>query len=380
MDDRLPLLQAGIHQPGQHILLTKNPQQIVVEAEVEARQTGITLTPRTPTQLVVDAAAFVPFGAEYEQASGGPNRFPLGQHFASDPLDGGITLRTFGQIGQFIGNPGFEIAAKLNVRAAPGHVGGNRHRPQSPGLRNDMRFLFMEPGIEHAVRNAFLLQEFRQKLRLLDGNRANQGRLPFERGLPDRFDDGTKLVALVLVEFVVDIDALDRNVGWNLDDVQLVDFIEFRRLGRRCPGHAAQLWIHAEIILEGHAGERLVFRLDRHPFLRFNRLMQAIGPAPAVHHATGEFVDDDDFPVAFDIVDVPLEHHIGAQRLIEVVNDLGIFKVVQVFTFQHPGGFEHPFDLLGAVFGQDDRLGFLILLPVALLQLLHHGINRHVEL
>jgi hypothetical protein len=33
-------------------------------------------------------------------------------------------------------------------------------------------------------------------------------------------------------------------------------------------------------------------------FLGLHRLMQAVAPAPALHHAAGELVDDDDLAVA----------------------------------------------------------------------------------
>ncbi|MNL85628.1 hypothetical protein D3C87_2140030 [compost metagenome] len=65
-----------------------------------------------------------------------------------------------------------------------------------------------------------------------------------------------------------------------------------------------------------------------HPLLRLDRLVQAIGPAATVHHAAGEFVDDDDLVVLDDIVGVDPEHHDRLQRLVDVMNDLGVLDVV----------------------------------------------------
>ena len=45
--------------------------------------------------------------------------------------------------------------------------------------------------------------------------------------------------------------------------------------------------------------------------LGLERLMQAVRVAPALHHATGELVDDDDLVVADDIVAVALERACG---------------------------------------------------------------------
>ena len=79
----------------------------------------------------------------------------------------------------------------------------------------------------------------------------------------------------------------------------------------RRAGHARELRIHAEIILEGDRGERLVLGLDLDAFLGLDRLVKAVRPAPPVHHPAGELVDDDDLVVLDDIIDVPLEHDVG---------------------------------------------------------------------
>ena len=57
-------------------------------------------------------------------------------------------------------------------------------------------------------------------------------------------------------------------------------------------------------------------------FLGLQRLMQTFRIAPARHHAAGELVDDDDFAVADDIVLVAREHLVGAQGLVDVMNEL----------------------------------------------------------
>ena len=55
--------------------------------------------------------------------------------------------------------------------------------------------------------------------------------------------------------------------------------------------------------------------------LGLERLVQAFGIAPARHHAAGELVDDDDLVVLDDIILVALEELVGAQRLVDVMND-----------------------------------------------------------
>ena len=86
-----------------------------------------------------------------------------------------------------------------------------------------------------------------------------------------------------------------RPVGGDHDDFQLVNLLEFGRFGFRRTGHAGQLLVHAEIVLEGDGGERLILALDLDAFLGFHGLVQAVAPAAARHQASGELVDDDDF-------------------------------------------------------------------------------------
>ena len=46
-----------------------------------------------------------------------------------------------------------------------------------------------------------------------------------------------------------------------------------------------KLLVHAEIVLEGDRGERLILALDLHAFFGFYRLVQTVRPAPARHRA-----------------------------------------------------------------------------------------------
>jgi hypothetical protein len=94
---------------------------------------------------------------------------------------------------------------------------------------------------------------------------------------------------------------------FSFHDLELVDVEQFVGFGQRRAGHAGELFVHPEIVLEGNRGQRLVFRLNLHVFLGFQRLMQAFGIAAPLHHAAGELVDDDDLAVADDVILVARE-------------------------------------------------------------------------
>ena len=131
-----------------------------------------------------------------------------------------------------------------------------------------------------------------------------------------------------------------RPVGRNHGDVQLVDLLELGRFRFGRSGHAGQLLVHAEVVLEGDGGERLVLALDLHAFLGFDGLMQTVAPAAAGHQASGEFVDDDDFVVLDHVVLIALEHHVRLQGLLDVMVDLHV--VPRSYRLRHV---EQPLDL-----------------------------------
>lgn len=118
----------------------------------------------------------------------------------------------------------------------------------------------------------------------------------------DLVDDRLEFFADGAIDLVVLVDALDRQVGRHLENFEAVDVAEFLRFRRCRTGHARKFVVHAEIVLEGDRGERLVLGLDLHLFLGFERLVLAFGIAAAGHHASGKLVDDDDLAVAYDIV------------------------------------------------------------------------------
>jgi hypothetical protein len=57
--------------------------------------------------------------------------------------------------------------------------------------------------------------------------------------------------------------------------LQVVDGGELEGLGVGRAGHAGELLVEAEVVLEGDRGERLALVLDRGAFLRLDRLVQA---------------------------------------------------------------------------------------------------------
>ena len=219
------------------------------------------------------------------------------------------------------------IAAEQDVRAAAGHIGGDGDLVELTGLRDDLRFLGVVFGVEHLMPNAAAAEQFGQVFAPLDRNRADEQRLA---GLVHRLDlahHGAELPLLGGINGVVVIAADQRPVCGNLHDVDVVDAHEFRFLGLGRTGHARKLLEHAEIVLEGDGRERLVLALDLHALLRLERLMQPLVEAAAEHEAAGEFIDDDDLPILYDIVLIALEQRVRAHCLQDVMVELGVVLI-----------------------------------------------------
>ena len=93
--------------------------------------------------------------------------------------------------------------------------------------------------------------------------------------------------------------------------------------------------------------------------------MQALGIAPARHHASGELVDDDDLAVADDVVLVALEELVGAQRLIDVMDERRVGRLVERAFLHHADRAQELLGVLVAGFGQID--GALLLVELVIL-------------
>ena len=208
----------------------------------------------------------------------------------------------------------------------------------------------------------------------LDGDGAHQHRLAPAVFLGDVVDDGRELRLLRPIDLVVQVVTDDRLVGRHLDHVQVVDRLEFLFLGLRRAGHAGQLVVHAEEVLEGDGGQRHRFLLDLDAFLRLDGLVQALAVAATLHEAAGELVDDDDFAaVADDVVLVALVEGMCAQGVVQVGQHLEVLGLVEVLE---PGG---AFDVCHALLGE--RRHHLLLVDDEVLfrrQPLDHGGELHV--
>ena len=90
--------------------------------------------------------------------------------------------------------------------------------------------------------------------------------------------------------------------------------------------------IHTEIVLEGDGGKGAVLSCDGNALFRLNGLVQTVVIAAPKHKAAGKFVDYYDLAVFYNVVNIPFHNAVGFYRLVYVVEQSHIVRVVDIFN------------------------------------------------
>ena len=139
--------------------------------------------------------------------------------------------------------------------------------------------------------------------------------------LLDRFSNGLILALFCLENQILVVFACQRLVRRHLHHIQAVHLLELFRFSKGRTGHATQLFIQAEEILERNSRECAAFLQNRHTFFGLNRLVQPFAIAAALHQTAGVFVHDDYFAViCYNIIFIALKHHLCLQCLLDVIH------------------------------------------------------------
>ena len=371
--DRLVIGNAeGVH----HVLDTFGAEQtheVVLQRNVEAGFAGVALTAGTAAQLVVDSAGFMALGAEDIQTACRTNLFgcrvglglELAVQFLKLSADSqNLLVVSVGMavclvdhmvdvvvrnalvhlallhtvldlvteiLLNFIQRHGLSVAAEHDIGTTACHVGRNGNCARLAGLCNDLCLALVILCVQDGVLDALGLQDLAQFLRLFDGNRADQNRLTLCVALLNAGNGRHDLAAFVLVNRIRIVLTGYRLVGRDFNNVQLIGVAEFLFLGQRGTGHAGQLAVQTEVVLEGDGCQRLALVLDLYAFLGLDRLMQTLVVAAAEHQTAGKLINNDDLTVTDNVVYVALHNAACLDGLVNVVLQRGIRGVGQVF-------------------------------------------------
>ena len=387
MLDRHAFFHPELLHQARDAVRPEDAHQVVLERQVEAGRTGIALAAGAAAQLVVDPAGLVALGGKDVQTVQADDFvvLPVGELLEMLEDSFVVALRhaiervevkevhelivvdePFLALREPFGNllgerllPGHElgIPPEQDVGAAARHVRGNRDRPPATGLGDELGFLRVVLRVQDdmfvrapARRGAALqsppVEHRRELFGLFNRHRADENGPAIRMLVEDFGDDRVPFLLLGAVHEIRVLDAAQRAVGRDHHDIELVDLRELLRFGVRRAGHAGELCVLAEVILEGDRRERLVLALDFHLLFRFHGLVQAVAPAPPGHQAARELVDDDDLALLHHVVHVAVEQGVGAQSLVDVVEERHVGRVVQPAGLHAMGeqllGLRHP--------------------------------------
>ena len=140
-----------------------------------------------------------------------------------------------------------------------------------------------------------LVQHLAQLFRLLDRDSTDQHGRPASCVSVDLVHHRAELGSLGPVDAVGVILPDHRLVGRDRHDFELVDLHELLGFGGRRTGHARQLGIQAEVVLDRDRREGLALRLHLDALFGLDGFVQTLGVAAALHQAARELVHDHHF-------------------------------------------------------------------------------------
>ena len=182
--------------------------------------------------------------------------------------------------------------------------------------------------VQHLVPQTAPLEHPRHLLRDVDARRTHEDRKASAVQALDLVEQLRVLLALGAEHDIVVVHSADRPVRRNDLDLETVDLVKLGFLRLRRPGHAGQLVVHAEVVLDRDRSERLRLLADDRAFLRLDRLMEPVAPPASLHLPPGELVDDDHVAVLDHVLHVLLVQRMRLHELVDHVNLLGLFRVL----------------------------------------------------
>ena len=328
--DHIAVLVAHAVHDFRDTVGAEQTHEVVLQRDEELGAAGIALTAGTTTQLTVNAAGVVAFRADDGQTA-------------------------------FLTN----FRCQLDIGTTTGHVGGNGDGAFATGFCHNVSLLLVQLGVQDIMFNMSAGQDVGKQLRDFNrGGTHQHGSAHFMQPQNLIHYSGIFLT-FGLIDQVIGIHTDNRLVGRNHHDIEFVDVPELARFRFSGTGHAGQLFVHAEVVLQGDGGIRLCGSLHLHIFLRLDSLVQPVGVAAALHDTASLLIHNLHLVVDDDVFHIFVEHGVGFQQLMDSVDTVGSDSVV-VIDFLFAGQlfvrsevFLLQFGDLGTHIGHDEHLGLV---------------------
>ena len=298
-------------------IASEEAHQIIFEREEELRRSRITLTARASAQLTIDSSRLVSLRSNDVKSA--------------DLLDVDHVPFRILDLRRLRDRHAF---AEFDVGSAAGHVGRDRHRARLTRARDNLRLALVVLRVQDVVRNSGALEHARQRLRHVDAHRSNKNRITQLVKPLGFLGDRIVLLAPRLVDEILPVVANHVAVRWNYRNIESVDLVELSLFRLGGSGHSGELGVHAEVILNRDRRESLRLALHLHAFLRLDRLMQSLRPAPTRHCATRELVDDQHLTFLHDVVHILFVQRVRAQQLVDDVEALALAAYSTLIAFR----------------------------------------------
>ena len=153
-------------------------------------------------------------------------------------------------------------------------------------------------------------------------------------GLYDFLHHSVEFFLLRLINGILQILTDHRAVGGDHDNVHSIDIPELPLLCLGRTGHTGLLAELIKEVLEGDGGQGPGLSSYVYVLLRLDGLMETVGVTAARHDTSCELIDDQDLVVLYYIILIPEHHVIGAEGQDDVVLDLQVLRISQVFNME----------------------------------------------
>ena len=255
-----------------------------------------------------------------------------------------------------------------NIGTTACHVGSNGYSTVLACMRNNLSLFFMVLRIQHVMRNVAAFEHSAQLFGLSNGSSTNQYRTAGLMAFFNLVDCCLVFGNTCFIDNIRIVNTDHRLIGRYNNNRQIINLLELLLLSLSGTGHAGELFVHTEVVLEGNSCQCLAFAFYLYAFLSFDSLMQAFGETTAEHQTAGKFINDDNLTILNHIIAVAVHQSLSLQsahNLVRVVHTMLI--VIQVADAQH-------FFCLGnTLFGRCYL--FLFFINSVILALFHVGNN-----